>query len=157
MLAALPQLGLQQLVDMDFTVFRQFFEYLFLHINSHWCLFRVIIRFSIPGLSTFVRVFYKCAVSSNKKISVSQIACHLHLALTKGEFGRRNSAQHFTLWHPDCNETTVPLTGWASSCTGQRWAETVFIASALTTEGSAVDQEDPMLACLTGEQIHPGH
>lgn len=25
------------------------------------------IRFSIPGLSPFIRVFHKCAVSSNKK------------------------------------------------------------------------------------------
>lgn len=156
MLAALPQLGLQQLVDMDFTVFRQFFEYLFLHINSHWCLFRVIIRFP----------FLACRHSSEYFINVQLVAIK-NICFTnrmpsspctyKGEFGRRNSAQHFTLWHPDCNETTVPLTGWASSCTGQRWAETVFIASALTTEGSAVDQEDPMLACLTGEQIHPGH
>lgn len=119
---------------------------------------------SLEWLSDFP--FLACRHSSEYFINVQLVAIK-NICFTnrmpsspctyKGEFGRRNSAQHFTLWHPDCNETTVPLTGWASSCTGQRWAETVFIASALTTEGSAVDQEDPMLACLTGEQIHPGH
>lgn len=116
MLAALPQLGLQQLVDMDFTVFRQFFEYLFLHINSHWCLFRVIIRFSIPGLSTFVRVFYKCAVSSNKKYlfhkSHAIFTLHLQRRIWKKKFGPAFHAM--TSWNYSTSDRLSFLLHWAA-------------------------------------------